>query len=135
MLYITSHDQDTILSPPPDLLFDLRSVPNPPKAMRETHTGQSHQVHDSLMQEPTFRELLERAKTEIHGAMQAAEEMQEDETAVRVGCLCGSGHHRSVAFSEQLAQMEWPDGWAVALTHRDLTPEVKRVKEREREMR
>ncbi|KAK6954631.1 hypothetical protein Daesc_004598 [Daldinia eschscholtzii] len=135
-LYIISHDRHTELSPPPDLLYDLRCVPNPPKATRETHTGQSPQIRDGLMHDPKFRELLEEAKAEIHGAMQAAEEMEEeDETAVRVGCLCGSGHHRSVAFSEHLAQMEWPEDWEVELQHRDLVPEVKREKKRERERR
>ncbi|KAI1799499.1 hypothetical protein F4811DRAFT_568187 [Daldinia bambusicola] len=137
-LYITSHDRHRELSPSPDLLYDLRCVPNPPKDRREMHTGQSYQVRDGLMQEPKFRELLQQAGEEIRGAMQAAEEMEEGENGertVRVGCLCGSGHHRSVAFSEHLAEMEWPEGWAVELQHRDLGPEVKMEKLRERERR
>ena len=53
------------------------------------------------------------------------------ETAiVRVGCLCGSGHHRSVAFAEKLGQVRWCEQgeWEVRVKHRDLTSGVEEMK-------
>ena len=52
---------------------------------------------------------------------------------LRVGCLCGSGHHRSVAFAEILAKVKWPAGWRVEVHHRDLTEADKDRKEGLRE--
>lgn len=51
---------------------------------------------------------------------------------LRVGCFCGSGHHRSVAFAEALAKERWPEGWNVKVVHRDLTEQVKRMKAKKR---
>lgn len=65
---------------------------------------------------------------------------REDEVAVlRVGCLCGSGHHRSVAFAERLGKVRWcgkdgdgdgkgQGGWDVRVRHRDLTRGVEEMK-------
>ncbi|KAI1391595.1 uncharacterized protein F4822DRAFT_442540 [Hypoxylon trugodes] len=138
-LYITSHDRHTPLSPPPNLQYDLRFIPNPPLSLRETHTGHSRHIRDGLSCEPRFREILNQAQSDIRGAVETAEKRRDGkegkDISIRVGCLCGSGHHRSVAFSEQLAQMEWPKGWKLELTHRDLVPEVKKEKARERKRR
>jgi hypothetical protein len=46
---------------------------------------------------------------------------EDPETAVlRVGCNCALGHHRSVAFVEELARREWPHDWRVETVHRDV---------------
>lgn len=37
-----------------------------------------------------------------------------------VGAFCMSGHHRSVAFVEELAGKMWPEGWEVRVNHREL---------------
>ncbi|OTB01746.1 hypothetical protein M426DRAFT_14203 [Hypoxylon sp. CI-4A] len=134
-LSIISHDRHSALEPPPDLRYDLRCVPNPPMKVRETQTGLSGEVREGLLQEPRFCHLLEKADNEIRGAMKVADEKagEYDEMVVRVGCLCGSGHHRSVAFAEKLAQMDLPEDWSLELNHRDLTPEVIERKSRERE--
>ncbi|KAI1370401.1 hypothetical protein F4677DRAFT_457885 [Hypoxylon crocopeplum] len=138
-LCIFSHDSNSTLSPPPDLQYDLRCVPSPPELVCEMYTGQSSEVREGLLHESRFCELLEQAKAEIQGAMEAAGEEEEEgksrEAVVRVSCLCGSGHHRSVAFSEQLAQMEWPEDWELELRHHDLILQVKEQKERERQWR
>ena len=39
---------------------------------------------------------------------------------VRVGVFCVRGRHRSAAFAEQLARMEWPRGYDVRVEHRDV---------------
>ena len=38
--------------------------------------------------------------------------------------MCGSGHHRSVAFAEELRRRDWPGEWKVEVSHRDVTSEV-----------
>ncbi|KAI6084723.1 hypothetical protein F4821DRAFT_242182 [Hypoxylon rubiginosum] len=87
------------------------------------------------MQEPRYCALLEAAEADIRGAMKTVagkEDRGDEDITLRVGCLCGSGHHRSVAFSEQLAMVEWPRDWQLELTHRDVTLDVKRRKAIER---
>ena len=37
-----------------------------------------------------------------------------------VAAFCARGHHRSVAFVEELAGRGWPRGWEVRVGHRDL---------------
>ncbi|KAI0835148.1 hypothetical protein F5Y06DRAFT_299821 [Hypoxylon sp. FL0890] len=64
-LYVITHDRHTPLSPPVNLQYDLRGVPNPPSAIRERYTGQSRKVREGLMYDPGFRELLEDARTEM----------------------------------------------------------------------
>lgn len=54
-----------------------------------------------------------------------AREVNDDgDDVLRVGCMCGSGHHRSVAFAGVQEKQEWPDGWHVELEPRQLTAEV-----------
>ncbi|KAI1135636.1 hypothetical protein F5Y05DRAFT_394015 [Hypoxylon sp. FL0543] len=50
-LYIISHDRHAPLSPPPDLQYDLRGVPNPPKSVRDRYTGHSRKVRKGLLQD------------------------------------------------------------------------------------
>jgi RNase adaptor protein for sRNA GlmZ degradation len=71
--------------------------------------------------EKEIRELMEKRKVECRGD-------KEDAPVVTVGCRCGSGHHRSVAFAEELRKIEWPEGWQIEVAHHNLTPEVKRFK-------
>lgn len=48
------------------------------------------------------------------------EEGDEDRPRLRVGAFCVRGQHRGVAFVEELASREWPEGWEVRVVHRDL---------------
>lgn len=43
-----------------------------------------------------------------------------DEDILSVAAFCARGHHRSVAFVEELARRKWPPGWEVRVVHRDL---------------
>ncbi|KAI4860280.1 hypothetical protein F4820DRAFT_465904 [Hypoxylon rubiginosum] len=128
----SSLSRHAALSPARNLHYDLRCVPNPPGETR------ARKIRDSLLREPRYRELLEAAEADIRGAMRAVareEARGGEDIALRVGCLCGSGHDRSVAFSEQLAMVEWPGDWQLELRHCDLTPGVKRQKAWERRKR
>lgn len=43
---------------------------------------------------------------------------------LRISSFCVAGHHRSVAFAEELAELRWPEGWQVRVYHRDLGRDV-----------
>ncbi|KAF1846835.1 uncharacterized protein K460DRAFT_243882, partial [Cucurbitaria berberidis CBS 394.84] len=130
-LQITSYDRFTPPDPKPDLEYDCRLTKIPPRQVRLVHTGLDDKLQDELMSRDEFHDLLKRAEEEIRKLMDSrkARAKGEDDAAVlRVGCLCGSGHHRSVAFAEQLGKIEWPERWDVRVNHRDLTDEVREEK-------
>ncbi|KAF2810223.1 uncharacterized protein BDZ99DRAFT_416440 [Mytilinidion resinicola] len=146
LLIIYSHGRTPPLNPPPDLKFDLRTIPNPPKSARDTHDGRSKRMRAHLLADARFTRKLEEVKGEIEVAMQGKSEAisgepragheanghdgdltiagssdEELESPVlRVGCNCALGHHRSVAFVEELARLEWPGDWRVQIVHRDV---------------
>lgn len=153
-LCIVSRDRHTEQSAPLDLEYDLRDVPNPPRSTRRLHTGLSKSLREQLLEHPQFRAKLEQAESEIKSAMTerrawVAEQSQpsdetedaapsnngdaEDPFLLRVGCLCGSGHHRSEAFAEELARRDWPSDWNVELRHRDLPRRVRDQKRKARQ--
>ncbi|KAH7072916.1 hypothetical protein BKA63DRAFT_516013 [Paraphoma chrysanthemicola] len=186
LLILYSHGRTPPLHPPPDLKFDLRSIPNPPKALRAVSDGRSKRLREHLLSDEKFvgklgnveeqigegmsvklgeweSEQMERttgdeagvgsgigdeAAEEVEGGVREREmqegdqldddaEVIDDEDAsglvddndnitshdgpvLRVGCFCALGHHRSVAFVEELARLKWPGEWHVEVVHRDL---------------
>lgn len=85
------------------------------------------------MQRESFSDTVARAEDDIKRLMEIKDvrASREDEVAiVRVGCLCGSGHHRSVAFAEQLGKVKWSEdeSWEIRVVHRDLTKGVEEMK-------
>ena len=134
-LQITSYDRFTASDPKPDLEYDCRMTKNPARQARQTHTGLDDKVQDELMKRNEFSDLIDLAEEEIRKLMEvsvARAKGEDDAAIVRVGCLCGSGHHRSVAFAEQLGKIEWPADWHVSVDHRNLTEGIKEEK-REKE--
>lgn len=159
-LILYSHGRTPPLNPPPDLKYDLRSIPNPPKNARDAHDGRSKRLREHLLGELKFVQKLDEVESEILEVMTARiaetveklendrdrrddreesrgngeeeghkpledEEEDEDEhdpteAVLRVGCNCALGHHRSVAFVEELARRKWPRNWSVQLIHRDI---------------
>lgn len=136
-LEITSYNRFTPPNPKPDFEYDCRMTKNPARQTRHIHTGLDSSVQDELTSRDEFNDLIDRAEGDIRKLMEVKEARakgQDDTAVVRVGCLCGSGHHRSVAFAEQLGKIEWPGEWSVRVNHRDLTDgvrEEKREKERD----
>lgn len=159
ILILYSHGRTPPLNPPPDLKYDLRSIPNPPKNARDAHDGRSKRLREHLLGELKFIQKLDEVESEILEAMEAriaetAEKLENDqdrrndgeesrengeeegykssedeededehdptEAVLRVGCNCALGHHRSVAFVEELARRKWPRNWSVQLIHRDI---------------
>ena len=144
LLQLISHAHLPPLHPPANLKYDLRSIANPPKPLRDTHTGLSKRLREHLLHHTDFVSLLDRAEAEIlaaavAGAVERGKEgvvsEQEKEGVVSereeegggggsrvlsVAAFCARGHHRSVAFVEELAGRGWPRGWEVEVVHRDL---------------
>lgn len=133
ILEITSYDRFTPPSPKPDLEYDCRITNNPSNEIRKTCTGLDIALQDELMGRSSFSGLVERAEQEIRNLMEVEDvrASREGKTAVvRVGCLCGSGHHRSVALAEKLGQVQWCEKgeWEVSVKHRNLTSGVEEMK-------
>lgn len=168
ILILCSHGRNPPLHPPPNLKYDLRNIPNPPKALRDVSDGRSKRLREHLLSENKFVQRLEGVEQEIRTAMESklaayalqaeerpmpeertpedpikaeadgttksgpgidANEVEEeedtfspteDEVILRVGCNCALGHHRSVAFVEELSRRSWPKEWQIHIEHRDL---------------
>lgn len=123
ILLLTSHAHAPPLQPPAHLKYDLRSVENPPKALRDSHTGLSKRLREHLRSHRDFCELLDRAESEIREAMSGydlATEADGGAVSLSVAAFCARGHHRSVGFVEELGGRKWPEGWEVRVVHRDL---------------
>ncbi|KAH7077202.1 hypothetical protein FB567DRAFT_144896 [Paraphoma chrysanthemicola] len=183
LLILYSHGRTPPLHPPPDLKFDLRTISNPPKALRAVSDGRSKRLREHLLSDDKFVSKLgdveerigegmgvkmgeweeerkrkksvgdedggagwgsgigtseegevEREKSDqIDGAEIDEEEdrsasvddadddmVSHEGPVLRVGCFCALGHHRSVAFVEELARLKWPREWRVEVVHRDI---------------
>jgi RNase adaptor protein for sRNA GlmZ degradation len=164
LVILISHAHAPPLNPSPDLRYDLRTVPNPPKAIREGYTGVDKRLREHMRQYDAFGELLVRAEGDIRRVLVAmiaekrysdvavededgyggvAHRDGEDEVydggsdvdngideddanngpVLRVGVFCERGQHRSVAFVEELARLDWPKEWEIQILHRDLGKE------------
>ncbi|KAF2265663.1 hypothetical protein CC78DRAFT_532329 [Lojkania enalia] len=161
ILVLYSHGRNPPLNPPPDLKYDLRSIPNPPKAVRDVSDGRSKRLREHLLSNSIFISKLEAVEQEIRAAMaskvavlesrdkatdcgsprdsipQSPKQEEQDikiaapsigspeetslqEVVLRVGCSCALGHHRSVAFVQELALRAWPRDWQIHVIHRDV---------------
>lgn len=123
-LRIISYNHDPPCTPP-DLQYDVRRIPNPPHDIRARHTGLSKEMREHLLGHDLCRATIERAEAQIREEMDKKLKSEEEgDATVRVGCMCGSGHHRSVALAQELRERKWPEDWDVEVDHRDLTDEV-----------
>ncbi len=122
VLLLTSHAHSPPLQPPAQLKYDLRSIENPPKPLRDSHTGVSKRLREHLRSHQDFPDLLDRAETDIRAAVAGTRlnVVNSGEAVLSVAAFCARGHHRSVAFVEELATRSWPSGWEVRVVHREL---------------
>ncbi|KAF2178556.1 hypothetical protein K469DRAFT_329786 [Zopfia rhizophila CBS 207.26] len=70
ILILCSHGRSPPLNPPPDLKYDLRNVPNPPKVLRDISDGRSKRLREHLLSESKFVQRLELVELEIRRAME-----------------------------------------------------------------
>ncbi|KAF8069853.1 hypothetical protein FPV67DRAFT_988064 [Lyophyllum atratum] len=103
-------------APTPGLLFDVRSLPNPPISIRQSHDGTSEALRNHLMADESVRRRL----GDITGAIQAHLGRAGEKEEVRAGLCCELGQNRSVACVEELRRVRWPEGWDVQVEHREL---------------
>ncbi|KAF7192588.1 hypothetical protein HII31_06050 [Pseudocercospora fuligena] len=68
-LLIVSHARTPPLNPPGNLKYDLRSIPNPPKHIRDAYNGTSKRLREWMLAEPAFVTLVEQAIEEIEERM------------------------------------------------------------------
>ncbi|KAH8910189.1 hypothetical protein BR93DRAFT_463085 [Coniochaeta sp. PMI_546] len=65
LLIIISHARTNPLRSPPNLKYDVRSVSNPPKQIRDKYTGVDKRLREHMLSHGDFVALLDRAETEI----------------------------------------------------------------------
>lgn len=106
------------LAPAPDLLFDIRPLPNPPKDLRTEarRTGQLIHMQDWLFALPSVRQLFTDITSQIYCRLRQAED--NGLNIVHVGLGCNLGRNRSVTIAEALATLDWNE-WRVEVLHRD----------------
>lgn len=113
------------LLPAPDLSFDLRDLPNPPKNVRTGHTGLSKTLRDAFLSIEAVKSRFDSVCDLINVRLQEAQRTGEDHIAV--GVFCELGKHRSVSMVEQLGRTRF-SGWNVVVQHRDV--HIKRTGQR-----
>ncbi|KAF2015931.1 hypothetical protein BU24DRAFT_450561 [Aaosphaeria arxii CBS 175.79] len=87
LLILYSHGRQPPLDPPPDLKYDLRSIPNPPKALRDVSDGRSKRLREHLLSEEKFVARLEQVEADVRkGVAEKVEGLGEGE---------GEGRRRS----------------------------------------
>ncbi|CZR52227.1 uncharacterized protein PAC_02104 [Phialocephala subalpina] len=69
-LYLISHAHSHHLNPPPQLRFDLRNLPNPPKRIRDHNTGTSKRLQEWMEADPAFLARRDEIREEITVAME-----------------------------------------------------------------
>lgn len=105
------------LLPTPDLSFDCRALPNPPKNVRTGHTGLSKALRDALFSKEEVQRRFQDICTFINAHIRQAQ--ANGEQSISVGVFCELGKHRSVSMVEQLGQTRF-NGWNVVVEHRDV---------------
>ena len=105
------------LVPPPDLLFDMRRLPNPPKHVRSKQTGVFKPLRDWLFADASVQARFAEVSNLIQDRVSEAD--SKGERVLRVGVCCQLGHHRSVAVVEELGQRRFNE-WETVIHHRDL---------------
>ncbi len=102
-----------------DLMFDMRSLPNPywEPALRAL-TGKDQAVADFIEQQPVSHEMFEDIKQFIEKWLPRYEQDNRSYFTVAIGCT--GGQHRSVYMVEQLARYFSQQRQAVIARHKEL---------------
>ena len=102
-----------------DQNYNLRKLPNPPKSIRDQHTGLYKPLQEDIFTKSEVIEKYEFLCTELEGILEDA----SDDVALGFGCH--SGKHRSVAMVERLfmyclEQDQWKNQFQFYKIHRDI---------------
>lgn len=105
------------LVPSPDLSFDLRTLPCPPKNLRTAQTGLHKPLRTWLFSDPQVQSRFNDICAAIQRSVEDAEANGVRE--LNVGVFCEHGKHRSVSIVEELETQRFND-WNVVVRHRDV---------------
>ena len=100
-----------------DMIFDVRSIPNPywVEELKEL-TGYDQKVIDYMNQFPQTKTLLNRITTYL--SSQLHESQEGGRTSYNVGIACSGGQHRSTYVAKYLADY-FADTYVTNVIHRD----------------
>jgi hypothetical protein len=84
-LVLISHGHSPPLKPEPQLRFDLRSLPNPPKNIRDAHNGTSKRLQEWMQTDAKFLTRRDAIKSEIEATMTDITATQEKRDILKVG--------------------------------------------------
>jgi len=103
-----------------DLMFDVRCLPNPfyIDELRPL-TGLDSEIKDYVLNNDISREFRARLLSFIEYAMPLYRSEGKSQLVIAVGCT--GGKHRSVVFTELIAEHLKQNGYNVDITHRDIT--------------
>lgn len=73
ILLLVSHSRTNPLRHRPDLKYDLRTVPNAPKQIRDKYSGVNKRLREHMLGHGDFVSLLDRAEAEIRALMRKLE--------------------------------------------------------------
>lgn len=107
-----------------DLIFDVRFLKNPHWDMQlRDHTGRDTAVADYIKADPDYDAFFLNLLQFLFPLLPRYKDEGKSYLTVAIGCT--GGRHRSVFVAEQLGTMLAAQGYAVALTHRDIDKTAK----------
>lgn len=86
-LVLISHGYSPPLKPTPHLRFDVRSLPNPPKHIRDAYNGTSKRLQEWMLSDERFVTRRDAIKAEIEQKMSATTALHEKEDVLKLGAL------------------------------------------------
>lgn len=89
LLLLISHSHSPPLNPSPHLKFDVRSLPNPPKNVRDAYDGTSKRLQEWMRSEESFLGKRDSVKEEIGKRLEIAIKDWEKEKTVDQDLLKG----------------------------------------------
>jgi len=110
----------------PDLLFDVRFLPNPfydPDLRLKT--GEEHGVADYVFSNGDAEVFLDKLDDMIKFLIPRY--IDEGKSALVIGIGCTGGQHRSVAIAAALKRLDTIEGIGVRLEHRDMGKNISRI--------
>lgn len=103
-----------------DLVFDVRCLPNPYYIPELKHlTGKNQEVRDYVMSFEQSGQLLDKLKDLILFLIPMY--ISEGKSQLVIGFGCTGGKHRSVTFTELMADYLEEAGYSVHKSHRDIS--------------
>jgi RNase adaptor protein for sRNA GlmZ degradation len=100
--------------------FSVRDLPNPPAALRKTHTGLSKRLRKEVLSTTAALQRLDEIVEAVERRMHELDGLESTGVELVVGVCCEEGRHRSVSIVEELGKRVKVQGWNVEVRHRDL---------------